>query len=74
MRLIPGVLVATSVIATIDRDGNSAFSNDEQRSYSQQVLDDLTIMIDAKSVRPKLIAWSFCSGSARNGGGVLPVR
>jgi HupE / UreJ protein len=59
MRLIPGVLVAPSVIAGIDRNGDEAFSDDEERLYAQRVLDDLRITIDAKAVRPKLISWSF---------------
>ena len=59
MRLIPGVVVAPSVIATIDRNGDGAFSDDEEKSYSRQVLDELTVTIDARSVRPRLISWSF---------------
>jgi hypothetical protein len=59
MRLIPGVLVAPSVIANIDRDGDGTLSDDEEKSYSQRVIDDLTITLDAKSVRPQLLSWSF---------------
>jgi hypothetical protein len=58
MRLIPGVLVAPSVIANIDRNGDGTFSDDEKKSYSQRVLDDLTITLDAKNVRPQLVSWS----------------
>jgi hypothetical protein len=59
MRLIPGVLVAPSVIAGIDRNGDGVFSDEEERLYARRVLDDLTITIDAKAVRPKLVSWSF---------------
>ncbi len=59
MRLIPGVLVASSVIAGIDGDRDGAFSDQEERTYAQRVLDDLAISIDGKSVRPKLVSWSF---------------
>jgi hypothetical protein len=59
MRLIPGILVSSSVIAAIDGNGDGAFSDGEERAYAQRVLDDLTITIDGKSVPPKLISWSF---------------
>src|SRR5580700_8972663 len=63
MRLIPGVLVAPSVIAGIDRNGDGPFSDDEERSYAQRVLNDLTITVDGKSVRPQLISSSFPEAS-----------
>jgi hypothetical protein len=59
MRLIPGVMVSSSVIASIDSNGDGTFSEGERRSYAQRVLNDLTIAIDGKSVPPKLISWSF---------------
>jgi hypothetical protein len=58
MRLIPGVLVAPSVIANIDSNGDGTLSDDEKKSYSQRVLDDLTITVDAKNVRAQLVSWS----------------
>jgi hypothetical protein len=58
MRLIPGVLVAPSVIANIDGNGDGALSDDEKKSYSQRVLDDLTITVDATNVRAQLVSWS----------------
>ena len=59
MRLIPGTLVAQSVIAGIDSDGDGVFSDGEERAYAQRVLDDLTITIDGKSLQPKLISFTF---------------
>ena len=59
MRLIPGVQVASSVIASIDSDGDGAFSASEERAYAKRVLGDLSITMDGKSVRPKLVSWSF---------------
>lgn len=59
MRLIPGILVSPSVIACIDADADGAFSESEERAYAQRVLDDLSITIDGKSMRPKLISSSF---------------
>jgi hypothetical protein len=68
MRLIPGVLVAPSVIAAIDRNGDGAFSAEEQRAYAERVLDDLTITADVKSVRPRLTSWSFPEEEQLKGG------
>jgi hypothetical protein len=59
MRLIPGILVAPSVIAAIDTNGDGVLSEAEQRAYAQRVLGDLSITIDGKSVQPRLISWSF---------------
>jgi hypothetical protein len=59
MRLIPGILVAPSVIAAIDTNGDGVLSEAEERAYAQRVLGDLSITIDGKSVQPKLISWSF---------------
>ena len=59
MRLIPGVLVASSVIASIDSDGDGVFSDDEERAYAQRVLGDLSITMDGKSLQPKLLSWSL---------------
>jgi hypothetical protein len=59
MRLIPGILVSPSVIASIDSDGDGVFSESEERAYAQRVLGDLSITIDGKSVQPRLVSWSF---------------
>lgn len=68
MRLIPGVLVSPSVIASIDTDGDGIFSESEQRAYAQRVLGDLAVTIDGKSVQPKLISWSFPEPAEMRGG------
>ncbi len=59
MRLIPGIVVAPSVIAEIDGNGDGVFSEDEERAYAQRVLGDLSITCDRNSVTPNLLAWSF---------------
>jgi hypothetical protein len=59
MRLIPGMLVSSSVIAAIDSNGDGYFSEGEERAYAQRVLGDLSITIDGKSVQAKLISWTF---------------
>ena len=59
MRLIPGILVSPSVIAGIDSNGDGAFPENEERSYAQRVLGDLSITLDGKRVQPVLLSWSF---------------
>lgn len=59
MRLIPGMLVAPSVIAAIDTNQDGVFSESEKQAYAQRVLGDLSITIDGESVAPRLRSWSF---------------
>lgn len=59
MRLIPGILVAPSVIAGIDSNGDGSFSESEKRTCAQRVLGDLSITMDGRSVPPVLVSWSF---------------
>jgi hypothetical protein len=59
MRLIPGVLVAPSVIDAIDSNHDGVFSESEKRAYAQRVLGDLSITMDGKTISPQLLSWSF---------------
>ena len=61
MRMIPGVAVASSVIASIDSNGDGVFSREEQTAYAERVLSDLSLTADGASVRPKLISVDFPS-------------
>ena len=59
MRLIPGVAVSSSVIASIDSNGDGVLSQVEQRAYAQRVLGDLSLTVDGNRMRPKLVSASF---------------
>src|ERR1700756_247828 len=59
MRLIPGVAVASSVIASIDSNGDGTLSTAEQRAYAERVLGDLSLTVDGHRVRPKLVSVGF---------------
>jgi HupE / UreJ protein len=59
MRLIPGVQVASAVIAEIDSNADGLFSEDEERASAQRMLSDLSITIDGKAIRPQLVAFDF---------------
>jgi hypothetical protein len=59
MRLIPGVAVASTVLASIDTNGDGIISEDEQRAYAERVLRDLSITIDGKSASATLVSQKF---------------
>ena len=59
MRLIPGVLVASSVIDAIDSNHDGIFSDAEQRAYTERVISDLSVAVDGRNARVTLTAWSF---------------
>jgi hypothetical protein len=74
MRLIPGKLVSSSVIAAIDSNRDGVFSEGEERAYVERVVGDLSITIDGKNVRPQLISWSFPQpAQMRNGLGEIHI-
>ena len=75
MRLIPGMLVAPSVIAAIDSNHDGAFSESEEQAYAQRVLGDLSLSIDGKPVSPQLLSWSFPSpAQMRDGLGEIQIK
>ena len=59
MRLIPGVMVAPSVIAMIDANHDGVFSENEKRAYANRVLGDLSLSADGKPVTPLLDSWDI---------------
>jgi hypothetical protein len=59
MRLIPGVAVSSSVIASIDTNGDGMLSEAEQRAYGERVLGELSLTVDGKRLRPQLVSASF---------------
>ncbi len=59
MRLVPGVMVAPSVIAMIDANHDGIFSEDEKRAYADHVLADLSIAIDGQVLKPQLDSWTI---------------
>lgn len=56
MRLIPGVAVSSTVIASIDTDGDGVISEAEKWAYAERVLGDLALSVDGIRLRPKLIS------------------
>jgi hypothetical protein len=61
MRLVPGVAVLPTVVATIDADGNGVISELEQRAYAERVLGDLSLTVDGKRLPLRLVSSNFAS-------------
>jgi hypothetical protein len=59
MRLVPGVAVFSSVIASIDGNGDGVLSKAEQWAYAERVLGDLSLTVDGNGVRLKLVSVDF---------------
>jgi HupE / UreJ protein len=59
MRLIPGVAVATPVIAAVDSNADGVFSEAEQQTYARKVLHDVSLSVDGHMLKPQLRSVSF---------------
>jgi hypothetical protein len=59
MRLIPGVAVSSSVISSIDSNGDGLLSDAEQKAYAKRVLGDLSLTVDGNRLALKLVSASF---------------
>jgi hypothetical protein len=68
----PGVAVAESFIAVLDRDHDGSLSAEEQSGYAARVMGSLQVEIDEAPLRPRLLSSSFPEPSAfRRGEGTL---
>jgi hypothetical protein len=59
MRLVPGVAVASAVIAGIDSNHDGLLSSEEQRRYAERVLADLQLKEDGRRLQLHLILATF---------------
>jgi hypothetical protein len=59
MRLVPGVAVASQVVAAIDTNADGVISAPEQQAYAQRVLHDLVLSVDGHSLPVRLVSASF---------------
>jgi len=59
MYLTPGVAVLSTVLADIDTDADGAISAAEQRAYAERVLGDLSLTMDGKPLRLRLVSTNF---------------
>ena len=59
MRLIPGVAVASAVLADIDLNGDGVISGAEGRAYAERVLHELSLSLDGHRLDPRLVSATF---------------
>jgi hypothetical protein len=59
MRLVPGVAVSSFVLRSIDTNGDGVISQTEQRAYAERVLRDVSLKLDGRILRPRLISVEF---------------
>ena len=63
MRLIPGVIVAPSLIGMIDANHDGVFSENEKHAYANRVLGDISLSADGKPMTPLLDSWEIPEAS-----------
>lgn len=59
MRLIPGVAIFQTVLATIDTNVDGIISENERQAYAGRVLRDLSLCVDGKPLQPHLLSVDF---------------
>ena len=59
MRLMPGVAVASQVVAAIDTNADGSISALEQQAYAHRVLHDLLLSVDGHTLPVRLVSASF---------------
>ncbi len=73
--LTPGVAVFPAVLAAIDTDRDGAISEAEQSAYAGQVLRDLSLAVNGKPVRLRLVSSRFPEiGEMKEGRGVIRLE
>ena len=73
--LTPGIALAETIIADIDRNGDGVLSVDEQRAYGDAVVNALTLQIDGTPLRAHSPQTSFPDLEAvRRGEGTIRLQ
>ena len=73
--LTPGMALAESIIADIDRNRDGSLSPDEQRAYGALVMSALTLEIDGTPVRAQLGVTDVADATAmRRGEGTIRIQ
>ena len=75
INLTPGVAVAGKVLGRIDRDNDGTISKKEAAAYAALLKRDLTVRIDDRELKLKLISSEFPAlGELRGGVGIIQME
>jgi hypothetical protein len=73
--LTPGTAVAEAIVRDIDRDGDGSLAPREQQAYAWQVLKNLELRLDGRSLSIELIEASFPTvATVRDGEGTIAIE
>ena len=73
--LTPGVAVAESFLAALDRDHDGAVSAGDQRGYAERVTRALALEVDGRLLTPRAVSWAFPEPSSiRAGHGTIRLE
>jgi predicted O-methyltransferase YrrM len=73
--LTPGIAVAEPIIAMIDRDGDGAFSREEQHRYAGQVASALELNVDDRPLTLRVLSSTFAGlRELRRGEGTIELQ
>jgi len=74
LRLVPGVAVSSLVIPGIDTNGDGIISDAERQRYAQRVLSDLSLSIDGRPLKPRLVSVEVAgTGEMKEGMGEIQI-
>src|SRR3954467_2813708 len=75
MRLIPGVAVSSTVLASIDTNADGAFVEIERHAYAEKVLRDLPLSIDGNRLELRPFSVEFPTvAEMKNGVGEIQIE
>lgn len=74
--LTPGIAVADSIVADIDRDGDGLFSAKERAAYVERVMSGIGLDVDGHALQARVTAASFppAAQAFKNGEGVIQLE
>jgi hypothetical protein len=78
--LTPGIAVADSIVADIDRDGDGLFSAKETAAYVERVVSGIGLDVDGRALQVHVTSANFPSasfpaaGAFKNGEGVIQLE
>lgn len=75
LRLTPGVAVSAVVLAGVDTNSDGEISDDEQRTYAERVLHDLSLTVDGDGLPLQLSSVKFpLAADIKAGLGNIQIR